>query len=217
MVVSLYFLFTASNSLFFYLFPFILTLGSLLVRLLYSVIRVEEWMFLHLPLLELGLWYAVIMHKSIHDMEFWYMLVLFTLYIINDRTQLIVRKIRGQCGVGTGVLCGQLGGFLSLQSLYLVVFVYGLCYLQVEGWPFKVSHNLQSYMEEVWSWRRPLIIWAFHVLYEFMSYLFGYKKQYIILGYSSNEGRDVAVRMVLGVVGFGMFYAGFCFGLLLVP
>jgi hypothetical protein len=65
--------------------------------LLRTVLSYSYWMidhtaiiFLQLPLFLTGLYYGAILSFDLQTIEFWYLLVTFSLQIINDRTQFLL-------------------------------------------------------------------------------------------------------------------------------
>lgn len=66
--------------------------------LLRNIVAYSYWainhtavIFLQLPLLLTGIEYGTILTRDLQSIEFWYLMVFFSLQIINDRTQFFLR------------------------------------------------------------------------------------------------------------------------------
>lgn len=84
-----------------YVFPLMMLILRSILSYSYWFIDKTAVIFLQLPLFLTGLEYGTILSQDISTIEFWYLLVLFTLQIINERTQFFLRiliSITINCG-----------------------------------------------------------------------------------------------------------------------
>lgn len=78
----------AGNAMvFYYLFPIFTFMVRIIMYTAYRWIGETSYLFIQLPMFLLGLEYGVMLTLSIGNIEFWYLMVFFTLQIVNDRTQ----------------------------------------------------------------------------------------------------------------------------------
>lgn len=73
-----------------YIFPLLMLIIRAVISYSYWVIDRTAIIFLQLPLFVTGLEYGAILSFSTSTIEFWYLLVTFSLQIINDRTQFLL-------------------------------------------------------------------------------------------------------------------------------
>jgi hypothetical protein len=76
---------------YFYIFPILMFIIRNILSYCYWTIDHTASIFLQLPLFITGLEYGTILTRDISTIEFWYMMVFFSLQIINDRTQFFLR------------------------------------------------------------------------------------------------------------------------------
>jgi hypothetical protein len=76
---------------YFYIFPILMFLLRNALGYCYWVIDRTAVIFLQLPLFITGLEYGTILTRDMSTIEFWYLMVFFSLQIINDRTQFFLR------------------------------------------------------------------------------------------------------------------------------
>ena len=159
---------TESKYVFFYVFPIIMLLLKLIVGMIFWIIDEGNNFFCILPLFEQGLFIGILLsNNSIHSIEYWYLLVVYTLLIFNDRSQLLLRFLKkafSSLKADPGILPAVASGYVPLQSFHLVVFVYLLCYLQLYSSPFSSSVDLSNYVLND-GWNRPFILFLFLWLY----------------------------------------------------
>lgn len=89
---------------YFYIFPVLMFLLRSVLSYCYWVIDHTAVIFLQLPLFVTGLEYGTILTRDISTIEFWYLMVFFSLQIINDRTQFFLRIM-----VNIGEYCSRTG------------------------------------------------------------------------------------------------------------
>ena len=88
----------------------------------------------------MGLFVGVLLStQTVDSVEFWYLILFYTLSIVNDRTQFLLsllKKLFFMWKEKPGILPAHSSGHVSLQSFYLVGFVYMLCYFSVYSSPY---------------------------------------------------------------------------------
>ena len=82
-----------TKTTFYYIFPVFMVILRLIISGFYMAIKYSELVFLQLPFFILGLEYGVILTLQTGQIEYWYLMVCFTLEIINDRTQFLLRML----------------------------------------------------------------------------------------------------------------------------
>ena len=82
-----------NKSAFYYVFPIFMFILRMMVSLLYWMIEHTSIIFLQIPMFILGLEYGVILTLQTSSIEYWYLMVFFTLQIINERTQFALRLL----------------------------------------------------------------------------------------------------------------------------
>lgn len=78
---------------FYYVFPLFIFIIRTFLWVAYRWIKYSEYVFLQLPFFILGLEYGVMLTLSVSSIEFWYLMVFFTLLITNDRTQFTLELV----------------------------------------------------------------------------------------------------------------------------
>lgn len=78
---------------FYYVFPIFVYILRVFLYLSYREIKYSEYIFMQLPFFLTGLEYGVMLTLTVDQIEFWYLMVFFTLQIINDRTQFSLRVL----------------------------------------------------------------------------------------------------------------------------
>lgn len=76
---------------FYYVFPILMFLLRTIISSFYVVIGFSEYIYLQVPLFLMGLDYGVILTVNTSSIEYWYLMVLFTLQVINERTQFTLK------------------------------------------------------------------------------------------------------------------------------
>ena len=91
---GLYSSFAENNkSAFYYVFPIFMFILRMMVSLLYWMIEHTSIIFLQIPMFIMGLEYGIILTLQTSSIEYWYLMVFFTLQIINERTQFALRLL----------------------------------------------------------------------------------------------------------------------------
>lgn len=149
----------------------------------------------------------MILTLEISSIEFWYLLVLLTLEIINNRFQFLLElakrafKIQNQ---KPSILEAQISGYNAINSFHLIGFVYIICSAGLNTSNF--SYNLSAYLKPM---QKPAIIWVFFTAYEIISLIRLRRWQNLfILGYESNTYPQIAIRGVALSLGLFFFYLG---------
>ena len=76
-----------------FLFPIFMLILRVTLNFFYWAIDKSTIIFLQLPLFLTGLEYGAILSFDVSTIEFWYLLVAFSLQIINDRTQFLLHVL----------------------------------------------------------------------------------------------------------------------------
>ena len=76
-----------------YIFPVLMIFLRTTVSYVFWIIDYTTIIFLQLPLFLTGLEYGTILSFDLSTIEFWYLLVAFSLQIINDRTQFLLQLL----------------------------------------------------------------------------------------------------------------------------
>ena len=137
---GLYQLLKSQTKVYYYLFPLIMFVIRSLVQLLYWVLGYSEALFLQIPLFIIGLEYGTILSVSISEIEFWYLVVFFTLQVMNERTQFFLKVMVNLVKFcypkmkttptpdpskrNNHILSSHCNGFSSMHSFHLVGCVY---------------------------------------------------------------------------------------------
>lgn len=110
-----------------------------LVQFGYWLVGYTETLFLQITLFLIGLEYGTVLAVPVGEIEFWYLIVFFTLQIINDRTHFILKvliKIATFClpqlqatpgshsNKNNQILPPHWNGFSSIHSFHLIAAVY---------------------------------------------------------------------------------------------
>lgn len=75
---------------FYYVFPLFMYMIRVFLYMVYRQIQYTEYIFLQLPFFLTGLEFGIMLTLDVHQIQFWYLMVFFTLLIINDRTQFTI-------------------------------------------------------------------------------------------------------------------------------
>lgn len=190
---AMYQLLAASNQpdIYFYLFPLIMFLLRNLVQLLYWILGFTETLFLQIPLFITGLEYGTVLITSVGDIEFWYLIVFFTLQIINDRTHFFLKVMVNLVKFcyppnnntpspdshkkNNHILPAHWNGFSSINSFHLIACIYLFTSLPLNSSPYASSFSLSVYVRNA-QWYKPLIVWSLVSVYEIMCLLLEKKR-----------------------------------------
>jgi len=88
---NLYQLLKSTKEIYFYIFPLFMFLLRNIVQFGYWLIGYSESLYLQITLFLIGLEYGTVLTIPVGEIEFWYLIVFFTLQIINDRTHFILK------------------------------------------------------------------------------------------------------------------------------
>ena len=83
----------SDNLAFYYVFPIFIFIIRNFLYVCYRWIGFSEYIYLQLPFFLLGLEFGVMMTLSVSSVEFWYLMVFFTLQISNDRSELTLELL----------------------------------------------------------------------------------------------------------------------------
>ena len=111
-----------------------------LVQLTYWIVGYSAGLFLQIPLFLMGLEYGIVLSVSMSEIEFWYLLVFFTLQIMNDRTQFFLRVMANlvkfcfpkmkitptpdHTKMNNHVLPAHWNGFSCVHSFHMISLIY---------------------------------------------------------------------------------------------
>ena len=159
---------------------------------------------------------------AVGEIEFWYLIVFFTLQIMNDRThfflnvmvnlvkfcfpQMKTTPTPDSAKKNNHILSAH--GFSSINSFHLIACVYIFTSLPLSSSPYTSSFSLSSYIQNN-QWYKPLIIWGLVNVYEIMCLMLEKKNQNVMLiGYTKNRWYTVICRGIMLVLGLWFFYIG---------
>ena len=212
------------QEIYFYLFPVIVFVLRNFVQLVYWILGYSEALFLQIPLFLIGLEYGTVMTRKVGEIEFWYLIVMFTLQIMNDRTHFFLKVMVNLvkfCYPTTAttpkpdpikknnhILPCHWNGFSSIHSFHLIACIYLFTHLPLTSSPYSPSFYLTSYVS-CNQWYKPLIVWCLVSVYEIMCLVLEKRKENVMLiGYTKNKWYHVGSRGVMLVLGLWMFYIG---------
>ena len=221
---GLYNSFAADNKgAFYYVFPIFMFILRMMVSLLYWMIEHTSIIFLQIPLFIMGLEYGVILTLQTSSIEYWYLMVFFTLQIINERTQFTLRLLIAminRCRSSSrsrekvehlSVLPAHSSGFSCLHSLHIVCIIYVFTSLPLYSSPYTSTTVLGAYISA--EWYIPLTTWLLASVYEIMCLILERKrKDKLLIGYLDNGIGHMIFRGLMLVLGFWMFYLGLGIG-----
>ena len=164
-------------------------------------------LLLQVSLFFYGLSYGIILTLDISSIEFWYLLVLLTLEIINARYQFLLglaKKLFKIQHEPPSILEAHISGYNAINSFHLIGFIYIISSLNLNTANFE--YNLSSYLKPL---QKPAIVWVFFTAYEIIS-LFRLRRweNLLIAGYDSNTYVQVAIRAIGLSLGLWFFYLG---------
>jgi hypothetical protein len=138
--------------------------------------------------------------------EFWYLMVLLTLEIVNSRFQFTVRLLASLLKTPPKVFEAQSQGHACINSFHLFLFVYIVCSLKIGFRHMPI--NLGQYIQ---GGEIPTIIWVFFSLYETAA-LFKLRncENIMVIGEKSHSILDRVFRVLALMVGLWFFYLGLC-------
>ena len=160
-----------SKQAFYYLFPLFMLIIRVLVSIFFTAIKYTEPIFLQIPLFLMGLEYGVILTLRTNYIEYWYLMVFFTLQIINDRTQFVLRicisilqacrnnrQRRGGEETEDGssphakrdisVLAAHASGYSCVNSFHIICLIYIFTQLPIYSSPYTFDTVLLAYTQE---------------------------------------------------------------------
>lgn len=205
---------------YFYVFPVLMFLLRSVLGYCYWVIGHTAVIFLQLPLFVTGLEYGTILTRDLATIEFWYLMVCFSLQIINERTQFFLRimvNIADYCSSGRQdkdhksqpqhpVLPAHANGHAALNSFHLFLLVYIYAGLGLYTAPYSADQSLRQYVS---PWYKPLVVWLLSSVYEVMSLVLEKRaKHKILFGHTSNRWWRSVLRGFLLALGMWVFYIG---------
>lgn len=88
---NLYQIFRSSNQIYYYVYPLFMFLLRNIIQYGYWLIGYSESLYLQITLFLIGLEYGTVLTIQVGEIEFWYLIVFFTLQIINDRSHFILK------------------------------------------------------------------------------------------------------------------------------
>ena len=153
-----------------------------------------------------GLSYGMILTLDTGNVEFWYLLVLLTLDIVNTRYQFVLRLINQLFYSQETFYIGQakISGFTALNSLHLVILAYMVIKLKLNS-----SHSNADMSIYVSEWYGPILVWVFFSIYEIISLVQLRKRNnLIIIGTKENNCYKSFGRGFALAVGLWLFYLG---------
>jgi hypothetical protein len=140
------------KEIYFFMFPLVMFLLRATVQLFYWILGYSEMLFLQIPLFLIGLEYGTVMTKEVGDIEFWYLIVLFTLQIMNDRTHFTLKVMINLAKFcyptiadtpkpdpvkkNNHLLPAHWNGFSSIHSFHLIACVYLFTNLRLTSSPY---------------------------------------------------------------------------------
>lgn len=180
---NLYQLLKPTQQIYFYIFPLFMFLLRNIVQIGYWLIGYSESLFLQITLFLIGLEYGTVLTVPVGEIEFWYLIVFFTLQIINDRTHFTLKVFVNMITFcfpsiketpsgykmqrNNNLLPPHWNGFSSIHSFHLIAAVYILIQLPIFTSPYDQTLNLSFYSQNG-QWYKPLIVWALISVYEIM-------------------------------------------------
>lgn len=133
-----------------------------LVQVGYWLVGYSESLYLQITLFLIGLEYGTVLSISVGEIEFWYLIVFFTLQIINDRTNFMLNVFvnmftfcfpslkstpnADKVQKNSNLLPPHWNGFSSIHSFHLIAAVYILIKLPFYTDPFNSTLNLSFYL-----------------------------------------------------------------------
>ena len=207
---------------YFYVFPVLMFLLRSVLSYCYWVIGHTAVIFLQLPLFLAGLEYGTILTRDISTIEFWFMMVFFSLQIINDRTQFSLRimvNIAEYCARSRKdgkqlklkeqqhpILPAHANGHAALNSFHLFLLVYVYAGLNLFTAPYSQDTSLAIYIN---PWYKPVVVWLLSSVYEIMSLVLEKQaKHKILFGHTSNKWWRSVLRGFVLSLGMWVFYVG---------
>lgn len=163
------------------MFPWLCLLVKTICSLLNHTIGKCSLFMLQISFFLYGLWMGMILTLDLSQIEFWYLIILFTLDIINTRFQILPTLIKqmDRCRWWPSLVEAQVSGYLAINSLHIVVFMYIVCVGKLNSAHF--SFTMASYLTPMY---KPFIIWIFTIVYELISLLrLRNMQKCIIVGY----------------------------------
>lgn len=165
----------------YYMFPWLCLLIRTVCSLLNHTLDKGSLFLLQISFYLYGLWMGMILTLDLSQIEFWYLIILFTLDIINTRFQILVTLIKqmGKCRLWPSKVEAQVSGHLAINSLHIVVFIYIVCAGKLNSAHF--SFTMANYLTPMY---KPFVVWIFTIVYELISLLrLRNMQKCIIIGY----------------------------------
>jgi hypothetical protein len=134
-----------------------------LVQVGYWVVGFTSTLYLQVPLFLIGLEYGTILTIAVGEIEFWYLIVFFTLQVMNDRTHFILKALVNMIQFclpsinnntttpdnpqrNNHLLPAHWNGFSSIHSFHLIACVYIMTSLPLSSSPYNDSFRLSTYL-----------------------------------------------------------------------
>lgn len=128
------------DNVYYYVFPLFMFLLRNSVQLMYWIIGYSTGWFLQIPLFLIGLEYGTILSVSLGEIEFWYLIVAFSLQIMNDRTHFFLNVMTNLVKFcypkmkttptpdlkkkNNHILPAHWNGYSCLHSFHLIILIY---------------------------------------------------------------------------------------------
>ena len=210
-----------------WIFPILMLVLRSVLSYCYWVIDHTALIFLQLPLFLTGLYYGAILSFDIQTIEFWYLLVTFSLQIVNDRTHFLLNvlvSILSNCSKKStdeemivknktrkySILPAHSNGYACLHSFHIFILVYIYAGLGLYTAPFTSSLPISIYITPGY---KPVVVWLLSSVYEIMSILLSKtKKNVMFFGFISNKWWRSVLRGFVLSLGMWVFYLGLGLG-----
>ena len=202
---------TSSSYQFYFVFPFLIYIVKLVLALSHHSIKHYSEPLLQIPLFLRGLQFGVLLSTKTTTVEFWFMIIMITLQIVDERVQFVFKLLKLLIGAknqkSRWVLTAKCSAHTCINSLHIILLVYFVLTTKLKTVFF--SQSLSSFLDNsIWN---PLIIWAFFSLYELLSMLKVLKREdKFILGAQFHNKLDIFRRAVCLSLGLWIFYLGMC-------
>ncbi len=162
-----------------WIFPILMLILRSVLSYCYWVIDHTALIFLQLPLFLTGLYYGAILSFDIQTIQFWYLLVTFSLQIVNDRTHFLLNvlvSILSNCSKKTTdeemivknkmrkypILPAHSNGYACLHSFHIFILVYIYAGLGLYTAPFTSSLPISIYITPGY---KPVVVWLLSSVY----------------------------------------------------
>lgn len=196
-----------------FIFPLLMLIARTSLAYFYWLVDRSTLVFLQLPLLLTGLDYGAVLSFGLDTIEFWYLLVAFSLQIVNDRTQFLLGLLTSlPCSPERppsrphSVLPPHANGYACLQSYHIFLLVYIYAGLGLYAPPFQGGGGLEGLMA---PGGKPVVVWLLTSVYETMSVLLcKHRKDLLLFGFTSSKWWRSMLRGLVLALGMWAFYLG---------